>query len=124
MHRHTFSYTADGNLYFSGVAETKKAPVLTLTYLWNSTSDAERAKYEARTTTYLRLLMNGPTELDSGQSNVPYVQIDGAYRYRSFPVWNEDSGLTTFDVVADTQYDTTGASAFEVTILSLLSAYP
>lgn len=111
-------YAADGTLYFTSLAEDKKSPHLTLTYIWNATSDAERTKYEARTTSYLRLKMLGSTVIDSGQANPPYVQLDQAIRYATWPEWGEQDGLTTYQVEADCVYDSTGASMFEMTILN------
>jgi hypothetical protein len=115
-------YTADGNLYFSSVAEDVKAPVLELTYKWGSDADTARGLFEAGTTTFLRLDLLSATELDSGQSNPPYVQIDGAYRYRQWPPWDESQGLTTCSVTADAVYDSTGSKMFSMKILSALSS--
>lgn len=117
-------YTGDGNLYFSAVDEDKKAPELTLIYARGTTSDAERTKFEGRTTTFIRLELWGATEMDSGQSNPPYLVLDQAVRYTSWPMLGEDQGLSTVEVTAEGQYDSTGAKMFEAALLTDLDAYP
>jgi len=118
------SFGADGNLYFYQVdKEAKKAVELRLTYARNSDADSERTKFEGRSTTYLRVELLGNTELDSGQDNVPYVYLDGAYRYFEWPTPGEEDGLSTVEVVAESVYDTTGAKQFEVAALTDLAAY-
>lgn len=118
------SYASDGNLYFSGVDEDKKSPELQLTYAWGSAADAERTKYENRTTTFVRIAILGATEIDSGQGNVPYLYLDQAIRYRTWPTLGDDKGRSTVQVVADAVYDATWAKMFEAAVLNDLSAYP
>lgn len=112
-------YTADGALYFTSVREDKKRPVLTLTYARNTTSEAERDKYDARTTTFIRIKAEGNTAIDS---NEPYLQIDGAYRYVAWPMYGEESGLNTVQVVAEGVYDSTWAKMMSVAVLNNLAA--
>lgn len=112
-------YTADGALYFTGVREAKKRPVLQLTYARNATSEAERDKYDARTTTFLRIKAEGPTNITS---NEPYLQLDGAYRYMAWPSYGEENGLTTVQVTAEAVYDATWAKMFEVAVMNTLAA--
>jgi len=112
-------YTADGNLYFSSVTEDKKRVSLALTYARNTTSEAERDKYDARTTTFIRIEMLGNTVIDS---NVPYLNLDGAYRYVAWPSIGEENGLSTVEVVAESVYDATWAKQFEVELMSSLTA--
>jgi len=111
-------YTADGELYFAGVAEDAKKEVLNLTYVRNATSEAERDKYDARTTTFLRLELLGPTVIDS---NEPHLILDGAYRYVAWPGVGEENGLTTVEVVAETVYDSTWAKQLSVELLTSLT---
>ena len=120
----TAYYAADGELYFSGVAEDRKAPELQLTYARNSDADSERTKYEARTTSFLRLALFGQTEIDSGQTNPPYLYLDQAVRYRTWPTFGDDSGLATVQVVADAVYDATWAKMFETALLTDLETWP
>lgn len=117
-------YAGDGQLYFSAVTEDRKAPELQLTYARNSDADAERTKYEARTTSFLRLALFGQTELDSGQSNPPYLYLDQAVRYRTWPTFGDEEGLATVQVVADAVYDATWSKMFEAALLTNLSAWP
>lgn len=120
----TALYTADGNLYFASVAEDKKSPELSLTYVRGTDADAERTKYEDRTTSFLRIKLFGQTELDSEQSNPPYLILDNAVRYREWPTFGEEEGLATVEVVADCVYDATWAKMFEAALLTDLSAFP
>jgi len=117
-------YTADGNLYFASVSEDRKSPELSLTYVRGTDSDAERTKYENRTTSFLRIALYGGTELDSGQSNVPYLYLDQAVRYRTWPTFGDDEGLATVQVTADAVYDSTWAKMFEAALFTNLSALP
>jgi len=117
-------YTSDGNLYFAIVGESKKAPELTLTYVRGTTSEAERDKYDARTTTFIRLALKGATELDSGQSNVPYLYLDTAVRYTDWPTYGDEDGLATVQVTAEGVYDSTWAKMFQAALLTDLAAYP
>jgi len=117
-------YTGDGNLYFASLREDKKKVSLQMTLARNTTSEAERDKYDAKTTTFARIKLNGPTELDSGQSNPPYLALDQAIRYVTWPDAGEENGLTTVQVVAESVYDSTWAKQFEVALLTDLSAWP
>lgn len=116
--------TADGNLYFGSVVEDRKHPQLSLTYKWGSDADGERTKYEGQTTRYIRLELNGDTELDSGQSNPPKLQIDAAYRYSEWPEWGEDEGATVFDVTALGVMDSSFAKICELSLYNNVSAWP
>jgi hypothetical protein len=117
-------YTADGNLYFASLTEDRKAPELSLTYVRGSDADSERTKYENRTTSFLRIQLFGGTELDSSQSNPPYLALDTAVRYRTWPTFGDDNGLATVQVVADAVYDATWAKSFQVLLFTDLSALP
>jgi hypothetical protein len=116
--------TADGQLYFYSVAEDKKKVELSLTYVRGTTGDAERSKYEARTTSFLRLDLYGQTELDSGQSNPPYLRLDQAIRYFDWPEVGDDEGLSTVQVTGESVYDSTGGKQFEAALFTDLSAWP
>ena len=117
-------YTADGNLYFAVVAEDRKAPELTLTYVRNSDADTERTAYENRTTKFLRIALNGQTEMDESQSNPPYLYLDQAIRYKEWPTFSDQDGLATVQVKADAVYDSTWAKTFECALLTDLSTWP
>jgi hypothetical protein len=120
----TSRFCANGSQVFSGVNEDKKKVDLELTYYRDALSEAERAKYDAQTTTYLRIAIEGGTELDVGQSNVPYIHLDGAFRYTEWPETDDEDGVLTVSVTAESQYDATGGKEFEVNVLTDLDAFP
>lgn len=117
-------FAADGNLYFSSVAEDEKAVELQLTYKKGADAETERGKYDARTVTFLRIKAQGQTELDSGQSNPPYLILDQAVQYNSWPMDGQTDGLSTIQVTAKSVYDSTWAKMFEAALLTNLSALP
>ena len=117
-------YTADGALSYGAVVEDRKGVELALTYKWGSDADTERGFYDARTTRLVRIELNGQTELDSAQSNPPYLRLDQAVRYENWPTWGEDEGASTFEVNAYSVYNATYAKLFEVALLNALSALP
>jgi len=120
----TAFYTSDGNLYFSSVAEDKKKPVLMLTYKRGSTSETERDAYDNRSTRLIRLKLLGQTELDSGQSDVPYLYLDQAVRYFKWPTPSSQDGARVVQVTAEGVYDSTYGKMFEALLLTTLSAVP
>jgi len=117
-------YTADGALYFACVAEDRKSPELTLTYVRGTTADTERSAYGDRTTKFLRIKLNGQTEMDASQSNEPYLILDQAIRYKEWPTFGDQDGLATVQVKADCVYDSTWAKMFECALLTDLSTWP
>jgi len=117
-------YTADGDLGYGAVVEGPKAVELSLTYRYNSDADTEEGKYQDRSTRLMRIVLNGQTELDSGQDNPPYLRLDQAVRYETWPSWGEDEGATTFEVSAYSVYNSSYAKLFEVALLNSLSALP
>jgi hypothetical protein len=119
------SYGADGSLYFYAVdKEAPKTAQLRLVYARTTDADSERTKYEGVSTTYLRIALEGATELDAGQSNVPYIRLDGAYQYFDWPTPGEEDGLSTVEVTAESVYDSTGGKQLEVAVLTDLDAFP
>jgi len=117
-------HTADGDLSYSAVAEDRKAVNLELTYRHGTDAEAERDDYEDRSTRLMRIALYGQTELDSGQSNLPYLYLDQAVRYEKWPTWGDDQGLSTFTVPAYGVYNSTYAKMFEVALLTTLAALP
>ena len=116
--------TADGALYFSSVSESPKAPTLALALKRGSDADTQRGYHEARTTTFIRLDLLGQTELDSGQSNPPYLRLDGAYRYETWPDLGEDEGSSIENPTAVGVYDSTGGKMFSTVLFTDFSAWP
>lgn len=117
-------YTSDGNLYFTSMAEDKKAPVLQLTYKRGTASEAERDVYDSRATRLIRLKLFGQTELDSGQSNEPYLYLDQAVRYFKWPTPSSQDGARVVQVTAEGVYDATYGKMFEALLKTNLSAVP
>lgn len=120
----TARFAADGNQYFAAISEDKKRVQLDLTYYLNSTSETERALYNSRGTTYLRVELSGPTEMDSAQSNPPRVYLDGAFRYTEWPEHDDEDGALVTTVSAESVYDVTASKQFGATLLTTLAAYP
>jgi hypothetical protein len=117
-------YTSDGNLYFTSLTEDEKKPVLALTFKRGSTSEAERNYYDSRTTRLIRLKLLGQTELDSEQSNVPYLYLDQAVRYFKWPTPSSKDGQRVVQVTAEGVYDSTWGKMFEAALFTNLSAVP
>jgi hypothetical protein len=117
-------FTSSSSLLYQGVNETKKMVTLDATYLRGTNSEAERVKYNARTTTYLRIAIMGQTELDSGESNPPYIYIDGAFRYFEWNEPDDDEGMQYVSVTAESVYDPTGAKEYEIAVYTDLAAFP
>lgn len=117
-------YTAHNQLYFYDVVEDKKAVELELVYARNTNADAERTKYEQGTTTFLQILLEGQTELDVGQSNEPYVKLYGAYQYLGWPSPDDEDGLSTHAVRAESVFDSVGSRMFGASCLTSLAAIP
>lgn len=121
----TARYASDGTLVFSGVSEDRKMVELELVYYRDGTnSEAEKAKYDARTTSYARIEINGATEIDNGQSNPPYIRLDQAMRYTEWPEPDDEDGAVTETVTAQSVYDSVAAMEYEVTVLTELDDYP
>jgi hypothetical protein len=117
-------YSASSTLLFSGVNEDKKSTQLEMDYYRDATSELEKDKYDARTTTYIRIAITGATEIDSGQSNPPHVWLDGAFRYSEWDEADDEDGIQVEGVTAMSQYDPTGAKEITVTVLTDLDDYP
>ena len=116
-------YGADGALYFSGVNEDRKNVELELTYLRSTASELEKDKYDARTTTYLRIELLGATAMDSGQANPPHIYLDGAFRYTEWPETDDADGMQTVTVTAQSVYDSVGAKEYGVILFTNLAAF-
>jgi hypothetical protein len=117
-------YTTSGAFTYKGVNEDWKKVELELEYKRGTLSEVEKALWEAGSTTYLRIKLEGGTELDSAQSNPPYIYLDGAYHYNEWPAPEDDEGVRIETVTAHSVYDSTGARDFEVAVFTDLAAYP
>lgn len=117
-------WTASNSLLYTALNEDRKTVELELTYLRNATSETEKDLYDTRGTTYLRIALNGATELDSGQTNPPYVYLDTACRYTDWPESSDEDGAVVETVTARGVYDATGTKIFDVSALTTLAAFP
>jgi hypothetical protein len=117
-------YSAGGNFYFEGVNEDKKAVELELTLKRGDQSEALKDIWDAQGVTYLRIQLNGATEIDSGQTNPPYVNLDGAFIITEWPETDDADGAQTVSITLESTYDSVGAKQHEVAVLTDLAAYP
>jgi hypothetical protein len=117
-------YATDGALYYTAVNEDKKMVRVDLTFRRGTDSEAEKDKYDTPSTTYHRLALFGPTELDSGQSNPPYLYIDYAGRYTDWSDLGDEGGSSTESVSLETVYDATGSKEYSVKLFTELASYP
>lgn len=117
-------FTASGALTYKGVNQAANSVSLELEYLRSTTSETEKALWEAGSTTYLRIKLEGGTELDASQSNPPYIYLDGAYHYMSWPAPSDADGVRTETVTAESVYDATGTRDYEVAVFTDLAAWP
>lgn len=118
-------HTADGQLYFEALNEDKKTVELELQYLRDGTnSEAEKDKFEAQTTSYIRIALFSHDEMDSGQSNPPYIYLDGAYKYTEWESPEDENGSYVVTVNAEAFYDTTASKMMSVLIGTTMSALP
>jgi hypothetical protein len=120
----TARFTASGSLKYAGVNEAAKSVKLELEYKRGTLSEVEKALYEANSPTYLRLKLEGGTELDSSQSNPPYIYLDGAYHYTEWPAPEDADGARSETVMAESFYDATGTRDFEVAVFTDLDTWP
>lgn len=117
-------FTTDGNYYFEGLNEDRKKLEIELT-LWRDSTivEAELDKFQAGTTSYQRIALFGATEMDSGQSNPPYVYFDFAGKYVEFPPLDDEDGTSVITVKLESTYDVTAGKMFGVKIGTRMSAY-
>jgi hypothetical protein len=121
----TARFAADGNFHFTGLNEDKKTVQLELTYYRDDTnSEAEKDKFEAQTTSFLRIELNGETEMDVGESNPPYIRFDTAAKYTEWPTTEDEDGMAVVTVNAEGFLDSTSSKMFSVLIGTTMDAYP
>lgn len=120
----TARFAADGTCVFSSLNEARKAAKLELTYYRDGTnSEAEKNKFEAQTLFFPRIRLESSGEMDAGQTNPPYINIDGAYRYTEWPETDEEDGTAVVTVTAEAFYDPTSAKMIEVQVGTTMSVF-
>ena len=117
-------FTADGTLYFAALNEDAKAPELRLNLVRDTEMAALRTAHEGKTVVYPRITLFGHTELDSSQSNPPYMAIDGAYQIPTWPAWGDNEGIAAVEVTLQGCYDATGAKMMSIGLFNGLAAWP
>lgn len=124
----TARYTAGGNLYFDALNEDRKAPVMELTLMRDTANtgmfDVELTKFLAQSISFQRIALFGKTEMDAGQSNPPYIYLDGAWRAREWPETDQEDGNEMVTVTFDGVLDPTSSKMMGVTVGTLLAAFP
>jgi hypothetical protein len=117
-------YTAGGTLLYTGLDEAAKSVELELVYNRGTNSELEKVKYNAQTQSYIRIEMNGESEMDSAQSNLPYLRFDASIEYLSAPAVSDENGMQIETYTAETTYDPTASKEYGVTMLTTLATYP
>jgi hypothetical protein len=117
-------FTASGTFVLKGVNEHWKKVELELEYLRGTLSEVEKALWVAGSPTYLRIKLLGGNELDSSQSNFPYIYLDGAFHYSEWAAPEDSDGARTETVTAQSFYDSTGTRDFEVAVFTDLATWP
>lgn len=117
-------FTADGNLYFTGLNEDRKTVQLELTLLRNSNSEAIRNLWDANSTAYIRIELLNDTEMDSGQSNPPYIWLDGAFKVTEWPEMDDEDGMSVETITLEAFYDATATKFMDFSIGTTMSALP
>lgn len=121
-------YTASGAIYYEALNEDRKAPVMELTLMRDTANtgmfDVELTKFLAQSTSYQRIELLGATEMDAGQSNPPYIWLDGAWKAREWPETDQEDGNELVTVTFDGFYDATAGKMCGVSVGSTLSALP
>lgn len=124
---YTPRFSASGQFYFSGVNEARKETTLELT-MWrdNTYFPAELAKYKAnpKTTSFQRIGLYGYTEMDSGEADVPYIYLDGAYRIREIPEMDYEDDTELVTLTYKGIQDPTSSKMTTVSVGTQLSALP
>ena len=117
-------FAADGGYVFSGINEERKSAKLEMTYYRDGTnSEAEKDKWEAQTLFFPRIELLSTGEMDAAQSNPPYINIDGAYRYTEWPETEDEDGTGVVSVTAQAFYDSTSSKMIEVGVGTTMSAF-
>ena len=120
----TARFTSGTTLKYTGVNQAANSVSLELEYKRGNLSEIEKLLYEANSPTYLRIQLLGGTELDSAQSNPPYVNLDGAFHYMDWPAPEDADGARTETVTAESVYDATGTKDYEVAVFTDLASWP
>lgn len=121
----TARYAANGDLYFCALNEEPKKVELELTfYRSNEVSEVEFDKFLNDQINYIRIALESSGEMDVGESNPPYLYLDGAFIYTEWPEYEDEDGTNVITVNAESWYDPTASKSFGVTVGTTLAAFP
>lgn len=114
-------FTGDGNLYFSGVRESKVAPELTVSLVVDSNTKSQiTQKYENQTRQIVWIEGIGSTISGSYDK---YVKIKGAYAITDLSELSDEDGDTTITLTMTGEYSSKWGSLFSVELFNELD-YP
>jgi hypothetical protein len=118
-------YTADGNLYYSYVKQTKPIITVSLTMEHNSSSIAEIAKARAKTPRALRILCEGTAFAVAGTTySKKTAIIDIAGIWTDVPAIEDEDGSSILNFTLQGAYNATLAKFAEITMVTDLAAVP
>lgn len=119
-------YAADGTYVFSGINEMRKAPELELTF-WRDSSiveaELDKRQSDPLTKTFIRIELLSSGEMDTGQSNPPYIWLDGAYVYTDWPELDEEDETSVITVTATGVKDSTSGKMMTVSVGTTMDAF-
>lgn len=113
---------ADGNIYFSDIAEKKRHAELSLTLAFTSGAAGYFADYIAspQNKKYIRMKFTGPLV---GATSRDELDIDGSYVIDDYPELTERDGQDIVKLKLVSIYDTTGSKEFQVILKNGVSSY-
>lgn len=100
--------TADGNLYYSYLKQTKPEYILSLAVEHDSTADAEITKARAQTARLARILCQGSALTTPGTTyTYKTLIIDLAGKYAAIPPIDDEEGSSIMNFVLNGRYNST-----------------
>lgn len=116
-------YTADGNLFFAFVKQTKPVITLDLTFEMESTiATAERDKWIAGTPRMIRMDFAGSALTTTGTLfGTKLLRLDLAGKYSKFSALKEDNGDDVVTASFNVAYDSTAALYADMKIVNQLA---
>jgi hypothetical protein len=117
-------YTADGNIYFGTAVPGPCDITMTLTFLHNGNSVAEKAAWKALTPRNIRLNITGSALQTAGTFANKTLRIDATGRWEKFDKLGEQDGN---DIVTGTfrvKYNETAAHTCTITVVNEVASLP
>lgn len=115
---------ASGDLPFCGLTEQRKTLAMSFeTYRGDGAASSETIKdyWDNQTIMYVRLRLQSQGEMDAGQNNPPYINIDAAMRVAEKPEISEQDGqiIETYQLIA--YYDAVQANFMSIGVGTTIS---